>query len=270
MSVEQCRRSWMQVVCVFSSLLVCFFLGAFSASGASYQKIDGSVVNPIQSIFGGTLTGYAGPDLRSGVELEAVDLIYADLIDANLSGSTMQDVDLTSAIISGGNLTGSVLRFINLNSTGLEACDLRGADLYGATMIGASLEDAIARDADFTLVNLHGGNLRNADLRGAPFREADVSGVDFEGSQLDAVDFGGAFFEYAVMLGDATGSAKYDATTDFQYAYADAGSILFDPVAAGWVFVPEPGSEGLAVFALMALGVLQRKKFPLLRSTRTS
>ena len=266
MSAEQCRRSWMQVVCVFSLLLMCFFLGASSASGASYQKIDGSVVNPIQSIFGGNLTGYAGPDLRSGVELQAVDLIHADLTDANLSGSTMQDVDLTGVILDGGDLAGSTLRFVNLNAAGLRACDLRGVDLYGATMIGASFENAVARDADFTLADLYGGNLRNADLRGTPFRDANVSGVDFQDSQLDDADFGGAFFKYAVMLGDATGSAKYDATTDFQHAYADAGSVLFDPVAAGWVLVPEPGGEALAVFALMALGVLRRKKFFLLRS----
>ena len=264
--VERCGRPWVQAVYVFSLLLMCFFFGASSASGASYQKIDGSVVNPIQSIFGGDLSGYAGPDLRSGVELEAVDLIYADLVDANLSGSTMQSVNLTGAIISGGDLTGSMLRFINLNATGLEACDLRGGDLYGATMIGASLEDAVARDADFTLVDLLGGNLRNADLRGTSFRDANLSAVDFQGSQLDGVDFRGAFFEYAVMLGDTTGSAKYDSTTDFRHAYADAGSVLFDPVAAGWLFVPEPGSESLAVFALMALGVLQRKKLYLLRS----
>jgi hypothetical protein len=132
-------------------------------------------------------------------------------------------------------------------------------------MISASLEGAVARDADFTLVDLLGGNLRNADLRGTLLRDANLSGVDFQGSQLGGVDFGGAFFEYAVMLGETTGSAKYDSTTDFRHAYADAGSVLFDPVTAGWVLVPEPGSESLAVFALMALGVLRRKKFCLLR-----
>ncbi len=73
-------------------LFTLFLLAAPAASSVgadSYQKTDGTIVNPILNIWGEVLP-YAGPNLEPGA-----DLINADLIDVSLA-------HLGSNFLSGG------------------------------------------------------------------------------------------------------------------------------------------------------------------------
>ncbi len=83
-------------------LTTLFLIAAFAAStvdAASYQKIDGRIVDPIQSVAGGNLP-YTGNNLES----------YADLRDASLSHAYLPFAILWSANLSGADVTGSDLR----------------------------------------------------------------------------------------------------------------------------------------------------------------
>ncbi|MEZ4282299.1 MAG: thrombospondin type 3 repeat-containing protein [Myxococcota bacterium] len=92
---------------------------------ASYQKIDGTIVDPIRQFQFQPLDwstpapqhNYAGPSLGPGAALQSVDLEFANLRDANLVGA-----DLSGAVLFGANLL--------------------GADLSGATITGTLFASA--------------------------------------------------------------------------------------------------------------------------------
>ena len=63
---------------------------------------------------------------------------------------------------------------------------------------------------------------------------------------VEDADFSRAKLAGAYYLWTTTGSAFYDAETDFS-------GTGFDPVEAGWRLAPEPGSELLALVALICL-----------------
>ena len=153
--------------CVPSVLIL--FTASYTHA-ASYQKVDGTIVDPILDKYDGNPHPYGGRDLEP----------YANLYHADLSG----------------------------------------AYLSNATLPGANMSDTI----------LHGANLNNANLAGA--------------------DLTNAFY-----LGASNGSPYYDAETDFTDAWYDGtgGSILFDPVAAGWTLVPEPNTAILLAIGLVGL-----------------
>jgi len=145
-----------------------------TALAASYIQTDGTIVDPIQRRTGGAHP-YSGPNLEPFANLSGVDLVNAELIEANLTGA-----DLSSA-----HLGGSDLNF----------ADLQGANLAATTYLGAT--------------------------SGTPF---------------------------------------YNASTDFTNAYSgDFGvSPLFDPVAAAWIFVPEPNSALLLVLGFAGIAAQRR------------
>ena len=66
----------------------------------------------------------------------------------------------------------------------------------------------------------------------------------------------------AVTLPETTSTlVHYNAETDFTNAYSGAygASALFDPVAAGWNFVPEPSLQLAVATVLLSLAVLRRR-----------
>ena len=66
----------------------------------------------------------------------------------------------------------------------------------------------------------------------------------------------GAVLAGATGLAQVFGTALYDAQTDFTGAWADGGPFIpFDPVVAGWTFVPEPSTALLMALGLTALAV---------------
>ena len=112
-----------------ASLLLLSLLFSSAAFAASYQQVDGTIVDPIQSVFGGSIS-YSGNNLEPGAVLED-----ADLTNANLSGA-----DLTNANLSGSNLSGANLSFTNLTNANLSGAILANAVGLGTTL-GATLYD---------------------------------------------------------------------------------------------------------------------------------
>ena len=92
------------------------------------------------------------------------------------------------------------------------------SDLTGASLLSARLARA----------DLTNANLANATLRGTSLLGADLTSAD---------------------LATSSGSAFYYANTNF----ADTG---FDPVARGWVLVPEPRVGVLQLAVLISLACL--------------
>ena len=105
----------------FLAMVLTALLTGSVAEAASYQKTNGSIIDPILDI-GGITHYYSGPNLRSGANLTYANLRYADLTDADLSYAYLGDANLSYADLSYANLT--------------------GADLFGADMFEALLEDA--------------------------------------------------------------------------------------------------------------------------------
>jgi len=95
------------------TMLLLAALTTSSVHAASYQKNDGTLVDPIMSTFGDALS-YSGPNLAP---------------DANLAGVILTDAVLVSADLSGSNLNGADLSF-----TDLQFADLSGANLNGANL----------------------------------------------------------------------------------------------------------------------------------------
>ena len=153
-------------------LISAISLASSSAFAASYQRNDGTIIDPIQSVFGGDLL-YSGNNLEPG----------AVLSDANLSNA---------------NLSGALLTNANLGGADLSFASLGGADLSFASLFGADFSNA-------TLAN----------ATGLP------------------QTFGNA-------------STLYNANTTFT-------GTFFDPVAAGWTLVPEPGTALLMGLGLVGL-----------------
>jgi uncharacterized protein YjbI with pentapeptide repeats len=181
-------------------------LASSSAFAASYQRADGTIVDPIQC--GAGCVGdhpYSGNNLEPGANLSGANLTYAVLYAADLRGANL----------NGADLTGADLNLADLNVAALNLAALTGANLNGALLTGADLTGA-----DLTSANLNEAVLYGADLTGA--------------------DLTGAILANASWLGSITGSPFYNATTDFTGASTDNGVTPFDPVAAGWTLVPVP------------------------------
>ncbi len=79
-------------------------------------------------------------------------------------------------------------------------------------------------------------------------------------ANLSDADLTGADLSYAIYLGTTIGSPYYNAGTDFTPAFSGAygGSALFDPVAAGWTFIPEPSTALLLGVGLAGMGMSRR------------
>ncbi|MEZ4282307.1 MAG: thrombospondin type 3 repeat-containing protein [Myxococcota bacterium] len=115
------NRSKLGILFALSGLVL-----ASEVWAASYQRIDGTVVDPILDRFG-NIHPYSGPNLLPGVDAGWAALDQADLADANLSGS-----DLYKASFFQADLTNA---------------DLSGADLFGAYLGSAILTGAVLTNA---------------------------------------------------------------------------------------------------------------------------
>ena len=147
------------------TLSIILLFSATAVVAAWYQKIDGTIVDPIQSVNGGDLS-YSGSNVEPG----------AVLIDADLNNATLNNATLTGAIFTNANLTGA-------NFTGAI-----GAPSTSSQLALTPLDETIIGGAQ-----LHEANFSGADLSGAIF--------DHENDAYDAVGWElaiwtGAHFHY--------------------------------------------------------------------------
>jgi uncharacterized protein YjbI with pentapeptide repeats len=198
-------------------LISALSLASSSAFAASYQRTDGTIVDPIQSHLLHASHPYAGPNLRPGVSIP----------NSNLSGASLEHASLSGAEISNANL----------NEVDLDYADLSSSDLRNSTM----------RYSGISIANLSGANLSGADLSFSYLRYGDLTGADFSGAILVGT----------VGLAENVGSPVYTVETVFAGSWANSTGTLiaFDPVAAGWTLVPEPGTALLLGLGLTALAV---------------
>jgi len=138
----------------------------------------------------------------------------------------------------------------NAVSADLAYADLAYADLDGAVLTYADLTDAHLDGANLFFVDLSGANLTGANLYGADLFFADLPDANLTGANLTG----------AVWLGYTSGSAYYNAETDFTDAWSgSSGSTPFDPVAAGWTFIPEPNTALLLTMGFVGLAGRRRR-----------
>jgi hypothetical protein len=140
-------------------------LATTSVNAASYQKIDGTFVDPIQATQDEALvySDYSGPNLEPDANLKNVVLTHAflwhaDLTNANLSGADLSGADLFSAFLLEANLSGADLSDANLSRAGVGSTNLSYANLTGA-----DLTHAILGDATLDHANLSGATFDGAE-----------------------------------------------------------------------------------------------------------
>ena len=101
------------------------------------------------------------------INLVDADLTYADLTGVNLAGADLTHADLTGATLIGADLTGA-----DLTAATLAGATLAGANLTTVTLLGANLTEATLVGADLT-----GATLAAAAGLGADFSLADLTGA---------------------------------------------------------------------------------------------
>jgi hypothetical protein len=218
-------------------LVVGLVLMAGGAQAASYLRLDGVVHDPIGNEIGVPSCSffevppplshsYSGPDLEPGVHASGAELSCASLHSADLRGAD--------------------LSYANLRFT-----SLYGANLSGANLSGASFADELPYYSSLSSADLSEANLVGAGLSGILLVQTNLSGANLSGADLSFS-----------LLGPSTGIPYYDALTNFAGAGVSdqnqGWNGPFDPVAAGWVLVPEPSTALLVGIGLAGIAARRR------------
>ena len=238
------------------TLVAVLLLLANGAHASSYLDIFGALIAPIQYTPSAGVGNhpYSGANLQSSATLTFSDLAGAELVNADLFGANLSDSDLSSANLSNANLhfarlNRSVLIDTDLTGATLDSSILHSANLWNANLSGGSLSFAILTAADLSDTTLTNTNLVNSSFWLTNFSGAAVAGADFSNANL----------ENATNLQLTTGFARYNANTNFTNAWSGAvNSTLFNPVAAGWILIPEPSTALLMGFGLAAIAGYRR------------
>jgi uncharacterized protein YjbI with pentapeptide repeats len=230
-------------------------LSGSTVQAASYQKTNGTIVDPIVSFDNHNTHSYSGPNLEPhanliGADLYYAELDYADLTGANLEGANLsnaglRDAYLTYATLTYADLTNTTLTYAYLTYAELGGANLTHANLHAATLTGADLTNADLTYADLTYATLtHAtlthATLTNADLYGVNMYYANLSAATLTGADLGDTNLGDVDLSGADLYGaDLTNAAYVDTTIGSPYYYANTTLPAgFDPVAKGWTLSP--------------------------------
>ncbi|GGT00675.1 hypothetical protein GCM10010270_85590 [Streptomyces violaceus] len=127
-----------------------------------------------------------------GMEIDEIQLAFADLRDADLSWAILRYANLRKANLDGANLSladlaGADLNLAQLHDADLGAASLRGSKMFSAQLAGANLRVAQLRSADLNRANLRGADLRGANLVCADLTKATLRWADLRGADLGRV-----------------------------------------------------------------------------------
>ncbi len=103
------------------------------------------------------------------LDLHAIDLSGADLVEANLMKADLEGANLTKADLRRTNLLGA-----NLRKADLRAADLRKANLRKADFRGAVIEYVRNGYTKSDEQKLASARLKNACINGSIWREKDI------------------------------------------------------------------------------------------------
>lgn len=130
-----------------------------------------------------------------------INLMGADLADADLSGLNLSRANLEKAVLSRCDLSFTDFTAANLRHAHLDNCRAIEANFTGAILHGADLENSVLASANLTgalmsFARLGGVFAANVNLSMALLAEADLSFADLQRANLD-----GAFLDGANMKG---------------------------------------------------------------------
>ena len=204
---------------------LCLLTISYTLSGATYTVTSGLTQDILD--ISGQAHPYSGPNLSSFVNIP-----YAELYRADLTGAELVRADLFSANLARADLTGANLYRADLFSANLARADLTGANLYRANL---------------NLTNMRGADLIGANLFGAEFYFAILTGADLTGADLEAASF--------VSTAIWTNSNLYGATLPIGYnqAWFEEQGAIFEET------VPEASSYALLLGGL-ALGLVALRR----------
>jgi len=237
-------------------------LAVTSVDAASYQKTNGTIVDPIQFWYGGNHS-YSGNNLEphanlSGANLNNAALYQADLSNASLDGANLWGTVLYEAILTGATLTDADLQYINLDGADLSFANLTSANLSEAglnkaILTGADLEGAVLYKANLGVADLEGADLTNADLDWANLIGADLTDADLSGSDFtDVKHYTLATWTDAFYYTDNEPTWRSGMDAAWR---TSAGILALAPTSA----VPEPAALLLALFGLALLPRRRRR-----------
>jgi len=169
-----------------------------------------------------------------------LELSFADLRNADLGVTHLID-DLLAVIM--GILSTSRVNESAVSLSILEnIVDLHGANLRGANLHTADLSAAHLGGANLTLADLHGANLRGTDLS-----RADLSHADLGGADLSSADLRSAKLDSAVLSDTDLSRTKLDGQAQLDQA---CGTNIKPPEG---LHLPKPCPEGGVLGAMMRL-----------------
>ena len=187
--------------------------------------------------------------------LTDVDLVHANLRDADLQNSKLMRANLSQAQLDGANLSGADLSFTSLRGASLRGADLTGSRLYGTDLREADLSGALFNPKALEEAHWQGvtgvavGSRSNARLHNAGVKAFQASRwAEAERLFTDAIRSDpNEPFSWVARGISRSEQAKDDlAAADFSYAAASYQSL---------------GAEGWATQLTAAAELLRNRRF---------